>query len=132
MKYKLFLDDERLPKHVTWVSLPEGPWVIVRNYNEFVDYIDGNGVPSFVSFDHDLSLEHYPHTISGKLYLPKDISYDIYNEKTGYDCAKWLVDHCIQNKLNFSEYQVHSMNPIGKENIIKYIESYKRSLASLG
>ena len=118
MMYKLFLDDERLPKSVTWVEMPLGPWIIARNYDQFVKYIMQHGLPSFVSFDHDLGLEHY---IVG---APK---YNEYKEKTGHDCAKWLVEYCMNNNLEFPEYQVHSMNPIGSTNIRSYIESYKKS-----
>ena len=118
MMYKLFLDDERLPKNVTWIEMPLGPWIISRNHDDFVKYIMKNGLPSFVSFDHDLGREHY---VVG---APK---YNEYKEKTGYDCAKWLVEYCMNNNLEFPEYQVHSMNPIGSTNIRSYIESYKKS-----
>jgi hypothetical protein len=42
-------------------------------------------------------------------------------EKTGYDCAKWLVEYCVEHGLKFPEYVVHSMNPVGKENILSYV-----------
>lgn len=118
MMYKLFIDDERLPKSVNWVEMPLGPWIIARNHDDFVKYIMQHGLPSFVSFDHDLGLEHY---VTG------NPNYDKYKEKTGYDCAKWLVEYCMNNNLEFPDYQVHSMNPIGRENIRSYIESYKKS-----
>ena len=43
---KLFLDDIRKP--------PDVDWFIVRNYNQFIDWIDKNGLPDIISFDHDL------------------------------------------------------------------------------
>lgn len=125
--YKLFLDDERNPYSVTWVELPLGPWVIVKNYKEFVAYITKNGRPDFVTFDHDLAHEHYRQS----MYNP-DRHYNNYytdgtfKEKTGYDCAKWLVEYCIQNGWDFPDYKVHTMNSIGRENIIGYIENFKR------
>lgn len=120
--YKLFLDDERLPSHVKWVTLPNGPWVVVRNYDHFVKYIMQHGLPSFVTFDHDLGIEHYAQGFSGT--TP---TYENYKEKTGYECVKWLVEYCMNNNLEFPEYQVHSMNSIGGKNIRSYIESYKKS-----
>ena len=63
---KLFLDDIRIPKDA--INLVpssfnkfywENDWDIVKNYDEFVQYIEVNGVPKFVSFDHDLSDFHY-------------------------------------------------------------------------
>ena len=49
-------------------------------------------------------------------------------EKTGMDCAKWLVEYCINNNLKFPDYEVHSMNVIGKMNIKSYIESFKSTI----
>ena len=57
---KLFLDDERAVKDVTWIELPLGPWTVVKNYRQFVEYITNNGLPEVISFDHDLADEHYP------------------------------------------------------------------------
>lgn len=93
--YKLFLDDIRMPV--------DNGWTIVRNYNEFVDAINKYGLPKFISFDHDLSTEHYSNMPSV--------------EKTGYDCAKFLVDYCMDNNKKIPEFYVHSMNPVGRENI---------------
>lgn len=116
--YKLFLDDERLPQKVTWVNLPSGPWEIVRNYQQFVDHITKNGLPSFVTFDHDLSVEDQN----------KNPATTTFKEKTGMDCAKWLVEYCANNNKMFPPYEVHSMNVIGKVNIKSYIESYKSTI----
>lgn len=115
MSYKIFLDDVRMPRDVTWVNMPLGPWSIARNYDQFIGVIKSIGLPDFISFDHDLADEHYG----------GGAKYDQYVEKTGYECAKWLVDYCIEHKLTMPGYQVHSLNPIGKENIIKYIENFK-------
>lgn len=128
MSYKLFLDDERKPSQVKWLEMPLGPWVIVRDYATFVGYITKNGIPTFVSFDHDLADEHYRQSM-----YDKDKHYTSYytdgtfKEKTGFSCAKWLCEYCLDNNLPFPDYQVHSMNPVGKENITQYIESFKRS-----
>lgn len=54
------------------------------------------------------------------------IDYSSYGEKTGYDCAKWLCEYCQRNKVKVPTYYVHSMNPVGKDNIKKYIENYKK------
>lgn len=123
MSYYLFLDDERVPAQVTWVAIPNVFYNVVRNYNEFVRFIEDHGVPVFVSFDHDLADEHYAIMLkdcqennTGQLLFAvpenvKDMDYGL--EKTGYDCAKWLVDYCADNRQKFPEFTVHSMNPIG-------------------
>ena len=122
--YNLFLDDERLPNHVTWVDLPPNQhYSVVRNYQEFVDLITLRGLPKFVTYDHDLASGHYGHGLRGD-----EIPYDKYTEKTGYDCAKWLVDYCMKKGIKHPPYQVHSMNPVGKQNIISYIESYNKTV----
>ena len=124
---RLFLDDERDPYKVTWVEMPLGPWEIVRSYREFTDWVTKNGVPAFVSFDHDLADEHYRKS----MYNP-DRHYSNYytdgtfKEKTGRCCAQWLVELCLDSKIPIPPYQVHSMNPIGQENIRSVMESGKK------
>lgn len=107
---KLFLDDFRMP--------PDSTWDVVRSYRSFVDYIKENGVPDVISFDHDLGQEHYDvYDKTPKLgnvqFKEVEEHYSKFFEKTGYDCAKWLVE----NELMPEEYTVHSMNPVGKQNI---------------
>ena len=118
------MDDVRIPTHVTWVDFPKDQhYSVVRNYQEFVDLITLRGLPKFVCYDHDLSDCHYGHGLSGD-----DIPYDSYNEKTGYDCAKWIVDYCMNKGIKHPPYVVHSMNPVGKLNIESYIESYNKTV----
>ena len=49
-------------------------------------------------------------------------------EKTGFDCAKWLVDWCLENSLKLPDFVVHSANPIGKQNIQSYLYNAKKHL----
>ncbi len=123
-KYNIFLDDVRVPTDVTWADVPiDQHYSVVRNYKEFVDLITLRGVPKFVCYDHDLADSHYGHGLNND-----DIPYDFYKEKTGYDCAKWLVAYCSENNFKHPPYVVHSMNPIGKQNIEAYINSYNKTL----
>ncbi len=127
--YNLFLDDVRLPNQVTWADLPPNQhYSVVRNYQEFVDLITLRGLPKFVTYDHDLSTEHYEnyHSINEQGGLA--IDYNKFEEKTGYDCAKWLVDYCMKKGVKHPPYRVHSMNPVGARNIISYVESYNRTV----
>jgi hypothetical protein len=114
----IFLDDERHPTDVTWITLPKKEWTIVRNYEEFVTMIKANYVPTFISYDHDLADQHYK----------TQRSYFLYTEKTGYHCAKWMVKYCMKKKIKHPDFSVHSMNPIGAENIKSYIKNYNESL----
>ena len=122
-KYNLFLDDIRVPSDVTWVEIPINQhYSVVRSYKEFVDLITLRGLPKYICYDHDLADSHYGHGLRGD-----QIPYDSYKEKTGYDCAKWLVNECMIKGVKHPPYIVHSMNPVGKQNIISYVESYNKS-----
>lgn len=128
-KYYLFLDDERIPQKVTWVALPSVDWVIAKNYAQFVELIERNGLPQSVSFDHDLADEHYiEYTTAHDPKSPTKgtIQYDKFTEKTGYDCAKWLAQYCVDKNLPIPQYYIHTMNPIGGMNIYSILESAKR------
>jgi hypothetical protein len=129
----LFLDDQRFPHNVTWVELPLVEWIIVRNYNEFVNEVLTNGIPNIVSFDHDLGFEHQRDYFNvqkdvDKIIDPLKLNYKKYKQKTGYDAAKWLVEYCIDKNIPFPTYYIHSMNPIGARNIENYIQCYLKSL----
>lgn len=122
----LFLDDIRDPSGVANYIYPIElrsiykleNWEIVRNYEQFVDFINKNGLPKKISFDHDLA----------------DIHYDIktwtqgfkYHEKTGFDCAKFMIEYCLKNNLKFPEWYCHSQNPVGRNNIISLINNFKK------
>jgi len=121
MKYSLFLDDIRNPEDVKWVNLPTVSWVIVRDYSQFVAEIVANGLPSFISFDHDLAPSHY----SDSMMLFQDPYHN--QEKTGASCARWLTQYCDKNNLDIPPYEIHSMNSIGAQNIKSILESYKKS-----
>jgi hypothetical protein len=132
MSYSLFLDDIReisdVRKYMKLPDIPDDEWIIVRDYKEFIKTIWDKGIPKFVAFDHDLSIEQYEtyHDIdeTGRL----TIDYDKFKEKTGYDCCKFLVNECNKLNVKHPDYVVHSMNPVGKSNIISYVESYNRIL----
>jgi len=125
-EYKLFLDDVRVPYDVfNMIINPiyenNEDWVIVKDYNSFILYIKENGIPKFISYDHDLSYDAYLQENQ-----EGDIDYDNMEEKTGYDCAKWLVQYCLESNLTIPDYYVHSANPVGKKNIEMYLENAKK------
>lgn len=122
--YYLFLDDQRNPMDVFWVSIPKVEYVVVRNYSQFVDVIKKRGLPKFVSFDHDLSDIQTAQSIVVNLAGSK-FNYDNNKELTGLHCARYLIDYCIDNSLDFPQYEVHSMSNVGKANIISLIESFQ-------
>jgi hypothetical protein len=136
---KLFLDDIRIPKDAIGLVPSnlnqfyfENDWIVVRNFWEFCNYIQKFGLPNFISFDHDLADEHYNDLFSDKNWSSQDsdivLKYDEYSEKTGYECAKWLVDWCLENSKKIPEFVVHSANPVGKKNIESYLNNATKHL----
>ena len=106
MPWILFIDDERFPPN-------DGKdWVIARNHFEVFELIFDLGMPSFVSFDHDLGEE----------------------SQDGYEIVKEMVDisiKTIDDKYKIGsdfDFYVHSQNPIGKKNIECYLNNYLKMI----
>ena len=117
---KLYLDDLRTPR-------TEG-WVIVRNYEDFVDWITENGVPDEISFDHDLGEDEAKEKVNQGINKKKARA-EKKLAKTGYDCAKWLCNYCYANYLPLPKWNVHSANPVGAQNIKQLLETYERKFS---
>ena len=129
-KIRLYLDDIRTPKDPNneWVYGIQ-QWQIVRSYDEFVTHIRLNGLENYdvISLDHDLGEQATSEFYNNA--LPNyTLNYDnIVNEKTGLDCAKWLVAESMNKKIPLPQIYVHSANPIGSANIMGYINNYLMS-----
>lgn len=96
LMYRMFIDDERNP--------PIGDWVVVRSSDQAIKFVQENGPPAFISFDHDLG-----------------------GDDTTMVFLKKLVDIWDDTDL-IPDYQVHSANPVGSKNIVAFMESWKRSI----
>ena len=125
---KVFLDDVRIPKDcVNYMYKRIGPlnpiyleeWTIVKNYNDFIEVITNNyNDITHISYDHDLADEHYTQDMySGEEKYNKH--YNSFKEATGPDCAKLVKTFYNNNNLELPIMFVHSMNPVGTQNIIK-------------
>ena len=132
MKQKLYLDDVRTPVNTEWV--------VVRSYDEFVEKVKEIGLLGIdvISLDHDLgdtAMDEYYNNVSPNYTL----DYTHITEKTGMDCAKWLVNYFYdtnpfwgdfsRNKKKTEEFPfpkvyTHSANPIGSANIMGYINNF--------
>ena len=125
-KIRLYLDDVRTPKDPNneWVDgIPQ--WQVVRSYDEFVSTIMYIGLENIelISLDHDLgdtAMNEYFNNVSPNYTL----DYNNIQEKTGLDCAKWLVAKSMNTKIPLPQIYVHSANPIGSANIMGYINNY--------
>ena len=86
--YNIFLDDTRKPRDVTWAYLPPEKYLITKSYDAFVKAIDRKGLPKFISFDCELG-----------------------EDKSGLDCAKWLMEYCKKHNCDLPSYMIHSQSP---------------------
>jgi hypothetical protein len=130
---KIYLDDLRTPV--------EKDWVVVRDFYQFVHLVSKLGLEhvEMISLDHDLGdtavKEYFNNTKDNY-----EIDYNNIHEKTGYDCAKWLVKHFYNNydlkknskfvkgdNIIFPQVVVHSANPIGSANIMGYINNFLKN-----
>lgn len=132
MKKLLWLDDTRNPhelkdgiKHWLVFSPIEQPYEVVwvKSYNEFVTWIERNGMPNGICFDHDLGMEVALNARSKGMSKRKSRELKKL-EKTGYDCAKWLVEYCMDNNVVLPLWNVQSANLVGKDNINGLLKSF--------
>ena len=74
----------------------------VKDYFQFKKWLIKNGLPDGICFDHDLG-EDTP---------------------SGYDCAKWLVNYCLDNQVSLPVWSSQSANPVGKSNINRLLKNF--------
>jgi hypothetical protein len=94
--WKLYLDDIRTPK--------SNGFTIARSVEEAKKLIREKGFPSYMSLDHDLG-EDVP---------------------TGHDFVKWIVNEYMDKELPDFEFNIHSANPVGAENMKSLLNNFIR------
>lgn len=130
-KTLLWLDDIRDPKdtEIDWmVFSPIGrdcKVVWVASYEEFTKWITKNGLPDGIAFDHDLG-EDIAKAKVAKGMSKRQARKEKKSTKTGYDCAKWLLNYCMDNKKPLPLFSSQSANPTGRENILKLLTNYMK------
>jgi hypothetical protein len=120
-KVWIYLDDVRTPIQ----DILDINWIVVRNYDEFVSKITEIGLDNIelISLDHDLgdsAMAEFFRNVSPNYHL----DYSNITEKTGMDCAKWIVNHSIETGIKLPRIYTHSANPIGSANIMGYINNF--------
>lgn len=120
MKKNIYLDDVRTPL--------EGIWTVARSYEDFVEVVSEIGLENIetISLDHDLgdsAMFEYYNNVRDNYKL----EYENINEKTGYDCCKYLVDLSIDTEIPLPVIFIHSANPIGSANMMGYINNYLKN-----
>lgn len=126
MNYKLFLDDFRNPSDCAGymhtiigrdnIVYLQGKWIIARSAEEFDEILCNLGRPELVSLDHDLTQGHYE--VPNDEWTPENYPrLEASLGKTGYWCAKSLIEYCKENEYKLPKVFIHTMNPAGRENI---------------
>jgi len=132
----LWLDDLRDPTDNTWnnwidshgVNPTDYDITWVKNYDDFTGWVKINGLPDVVCFDHDLgqdvAIERYT---TGGMTKRQAKKLKKLETMSGYECAKWMVNYCMDNDLRLPDWYIQSANPVGKENIRSYLQSFVNS-----
>ena len=114
----LWLDDWRNPHENDWLVfspiLQPFDTIWVKSYNEFVEYITKNGLPDGICFDNSLG------DFDGKGI-----------EKTGYSCAKWLVEYCLDNNVKSPLFNSQSSEPDSRDRIIGLLNNLNKQIKKM-
>ena len=114
MNKLVWIDDLRNPFLGNWIkdyspiSIKNLDIIWVKSFRDFKEYLDKNGLPNAICFDHDLGYNG-----------PEP-------EENGMTCARYLVDYCMDNNLKLPEYNIQSSNTVGADNIRHLLENFKR------
>ena len=119
-KISLYLDDVRTPV--------DDSWTIVRSYDELIAHIRMNSLENYevISLDHDLG-DSARSEYFNNVHPNYTLDYNNIVEKTGMDCAKWLVAESMTKNVPLPQIYTHSANPIGSANIMGYINNYLKN-----
>lgn len=108
---KIWLDDLRLP--------PTPDWLWCKSHWDLQSAVEKYGLPELISFDHDLGRHaRYIEQPFGGKWMNNE-------SKNGFACAKWLVHYCMDNHKKLPDWEVHSANPVGAENIRGILKNYQ-------
>lgn len=88
-------------------SLPDSSWTLAKSSTEAIDLVKAKGMPSVMSLDHDLG-----------------------EQDTSLVFLKWLAFDSKYSALACPQYTVHSANPVGRDNILAFLASWKKSCTS--
>lgn len=106
-EYRIFLDDER---DVNDVYKDVSDFITVRDLEQLKSVILKNGIPSFISFDHDLGEDERGNILH-----------------SGYDAAKWMVND-MELDIRDMEFKVHSWNIQTRDQITGLLNNWKKEL----
>jgi hypothetical protein len=133
---KIYLDDTRHPTQSFLYTNDEiylKDWVIVKDFESFKFLIDsiilnqGNlDEVEVISYDHDLADEHYHQAMLLSDHTEYNNLYEVFQEKTGLDCVKYLIEVCLDNLCDMPQFLVHTQNPVGHLNITAMLKNFEK------
>lgn len=101
MSWDLWLDDQFDEPDMIFRHPTQG-FIPARSSDEAKKLVQEKGIPSFISFDHDLG-----------------------NGDDAMIFVNWLIENYYESSV--PGYRIHSANPVGTANIISKIESWRKS-----
>lgn len=132
---KLFLDDVRVPQDCinymykrigTLDSIYLEEWTVVSNYYDFTHHIlNYYDKITHISFDHDLGEDVALAAIERGVSKRQARKKFKKNVKSGYDCALFVKKFYEERGLELPVLLVHSMNPVGTQNIVNLFKDKK-------
>lgn len=126
----LWLDDYRDPLDGDWLifsPIPQPYEVLwVKNYKDFCWWITKNGLPTAICFDHDLGQDVADEKVRNGMSKRKS-RMEKRNEMSGFECAKWLVEYCLDNNLELPKWNCQSANPVGRDNINGLLNNFREN-----
>jgi hypothetical protein len=109
--WKLFLDDIREPSYVYRDSddpeVHPSVWTVARSTEEAKAMVQAKGMPSLISFDHDLG-----------------------GNDTAMVFLGWLAREYWDGESPIPMWKIHSDNPVGRQNIRSFMRSWHESAES--
>lgn len=104
---------------IIWVDDIRNPKKFLRNYSQYSEVI---WVKHYIEFIRVI-----------QKWLPKDshiaisFDHDLGEDYSGYDCAKFLVEYCLDHDIQLpSQIMVHSKNPVGANNIRMLLSNFRQ------
>lgn len=111
---QVFIDDIRDPSWVYGFGT-DSQWVVVRSGFEFTKWVETNGLPKVISYDHDLGGVDE----NGNEVDPATVP-------SGMDCAHYVVNYCLDHNVPLPECRIHTANSVGRDNLMGLLEGFAK------
>lgn len=132
METKIFIDDDRQPvecvklmkNRISDTSIyAQKDWIVIRTFGEFKRWVEENGLPTLISFDHDIAPKN-----EDREHIDINDWFDLEENRewNGVDCLKIVINYCLDHNCSLPGILIHSQNPVGHDNIEADVKRFKR------